>query len=99
MYFRSLNIQTFATMTKKKHEDPLIDTNEAAERLGISRRHAWSLVRDGKLPAQKVGRTYVIKLSDLKLVETRPKVGRPSKKSSAKTPAISAETEDDDEEE
>jgi excisionase family DNA binding protein len=88
-------------MSKKKSEDALIDTNEAAERLGISRRHAWSLVKDGKLPAQKVGRTYVIKTSDLRLVENRPKVGRPAKKTPAKsgtkaktTPAVE---EDDDE--
>jgi excisionase family DNA binding protein len=72
-------------MSKKKSEDALIDTNEVAERLGISRRHAWSLVKDGKLPAQKVGRTYVIRESDLKLVENRPQPGRPSKKSPAKT--------------
>jgi excisionase family DNA binding protein len=61
----------------KKADETLMDTNEAAERLGISRRHAWWLVRDGKLPAQKIGRTYVIRASDLKLVENRPGPGRP----------------------
>jgi len=67
----------------KKADETLIDTNEAAERLGVSRRHAWWLVRDGKLPAQKVGRTYVIKASDLKLVENRPGPGRPAGAKSA----------------
>jgi excisionase family DNA binding protein len=81
----------------KKADETLLDTNQAAERLGVSRRHAWSLVRDGKLPAQKVGRTYVIKASDLKLVEKRRKPGRPlgAKSASKKKSTTTEEMEDD----
>lgn len=80
----------------RKANETLLDTNEAAERLGVTRRHAWSLVRDGKLPAQKVGRTYVIKASDLKLVEKRPKPGRPAgAKSASKKKAATEDAEDD----
>ena len=60
----------------------LISTNEAAERLGITRRRIVALILDGRLTAQKVGRDYVIDEKDLKLVEDR-KPGRPSKAKSA----------------
>ena len=61
----------------------MISTNEAAERLGISRRRIVALILDGRLTAQKVGRDYVIDEKDLKLVEDR-KPGRPSKAETAK---------------
>jgi excisionase family DNA binding protein len=66
-------------MTKKTDEETLLDTTAAAEKLGISQRHCWSLIKSGLLPAQRVGRTYVIKESDLESVKDRPKVGRPKK--------------------
>ena len=61
----------------------LISTNEAAERLGITRRRIVALILDGRLTAQKVGRDYVIDEKDLKLVEDR-KPGRPPKAAAAK---------------
>jgi excisionase family DNA binding protein len=54
----------------------LISTSEAAERLGVHITRVQVLIREGRLPAQKIGRTYVINEEDLKLVEDR-KVGRP----------------------
>lgn len=57
----------------------LITTGEAAERLGVTIRRIQALITDGRLPAQKIGRDYLIKEDDLKLVEDR-KPGRPSNK-------------------
>lgn len=56
----------------------LISTSEAAEKLGVHITRVQVLIREGRLPAQKVGRTYVIDEGDLKRVEDRP-VGRPRK--------------------
>lgn len=47
--------------------------------MGVTVGRVQQLIWDGLLPAQKVGRDYVINEDDLKLVENRPKVGRPSK--------------------
>lgn len=54
----------------------LITTNEAATRLGVSARRVQAMIKAGRLPAQKVGRDWLIKEKDLKLVEDR-KPGRP----------------------
>ena len=59
----------------------LLSVSEAAEKLGISRWRINQLINEERLPAQKVGRAYVIKESDLKLVEDR-KPGRPPKNKS-----------------
>jgi excisionase family DNA binding protein len=56
----------------------LISTSEAAKKLGIHITRVQVLIREGRLPAQKIGRTYVIDEDNLKLVEER-KVGRPPK--------------------
>ena len=56
----------------------LLTTNEVAERLGVSLPRVHALIRDGRLPAEKMGRDYFIKESDLALVADR-KTGRPPK--------------------
>ena len=56
----------------------LLTTKQVAERLGISLSRVHQLINEERLPAQKVGRDYVVKEEDLKLVEER-KVGRPPK--------------------
>jgi excisionase family DNA binding protein len=56
----------------------LISSAEAAERLGVHITRVQVLIREGRLPAQKIGRTYVVNEDDLKLVEDR-KPGRPPK--------------------
>jgi excisionase family DNA binding protein len=55
-----------------------LTTKQVAEKLGITPRRVQALIEAGKLPAQKIGRDYLIKEKDLKLVEDR-KVGRPKK--------------------
>lgn len=57
----------------------MLTTKEAGERLGVTVQRIHALIRDGRLPAEKFGRDYLIKESDLKLVENR-KPGRPSKR-------------------
>ena len=44
---------------------PFVSTSTVAQRLGIHRVNAAALVRSGKLPAVKVGRTWVIDARDL----------------------------------
>ena len=56
-----------------------LTTKEVAARLGITTRRVQALVTAGRLPAQKIGRDYLIREKDLKLVEDR-KVGRPATK-------------------
>lgn len=56
----------------------LISTKEAAEKLGVSLRRVQTLITVGRLPAQKIGNSYVVKEKDLELVKNR-KPGRPSK--------------------
>ena len=59
-------------------ETRLLSVSEAANHLGVSRWRVNQLINEKRLPAQKIGRSYVIKESDLKLVEER-KPGRPAK--------------------
>jgi excisionase family DNA binding protein len=61
----------------------LLTTKQVAERLGVTTKRIQAMIRDGRLPAEKFGRDYVIKESDLKLVEDR-KPGRPPKQASKK---------------
>ncbi len=57
----------------------LLSTNEVAEKLGVTSIRVRAMIRKGNLPAQKIGRDYVVKESDLELVKDR-KPGRPAKK-------------------
>lgn len=56
----------------------LLSTEEAAAKLGVSRRQVQSLITSGQLPAQRVGRSYVVRSEDLEQFTRRP-VGRPRK--------------------
>jgi excisionase family DNA binding protein len=56
----------------------LISAAEAAGKLGVHITRVQVLIREGRLPAQKVGGSYVINERDLKLVKDR-KPGRPPK--------------------
>ena len=56
----------------------LIGTKEASERLAVSQQRIQALIKNGQLPAEKVGRDWLIKESDLELVRER-KTGRPKK--------------------
>ncbi len=59
-------------------ETKLLSVIEAAEKLGVSRIRVNQFIDEGRLPAQKVGRSYVILESDLQFVENR-QTGRPPK--------------------
>jgi len=56
----------------------LLSAGQAAERLGVSVRRVEQFIEQGRLPAVKVGKNYIIQSSDLSLVENR-KHGRPKK--------------------
>ncbi|HVF54733.1 MAG TPA: helix-turn-helix domain-containing protein [Pyrinomonadaceae bacterium] len=56
----------------------MMTTSEVAERLGVHVTRVRALIVAERLPAQKLGRDYVIREADLKLVEDR-KPGRPPK--------------------
>jgi excisionase family DNA binding protein len=60
-----------------KESMKLLTTPEVAERLGITLARVQQLIWKGRLPAQKIGRDYVINEDDLKLVAER-KPGRPA---------------------
>lgn len=56
----------------------LLTTQQTADKLGVHRSRVHALIKAGRLPAQKFGNVYMIKDTDLRLVEER-KVGRPPK--------------------
>lgn len=55
----------------------LLNTATAAEKLNVSAIRVRQLIREGRLPAQKVGRDYIIQEKDLALVADR-QTGRPA---------------------
>ncbi len=65
----------------------MITTKEAAERFGVSIMRVRALIYAGSLPSQQFGRDHLIKESDLALVKTYGKAGRPKKE---EAPAIAA---------
>ncbi len=56
----------------------ILSTTEAAEKLKVSAIRVRQLIREGRLPARKVGRDYIIQVKDLALVKDR-RTGRPTK--------------------
>lgn len=60
----------------------LLSTPEAAESLGVTVARVQQLIWNGRLPAQKIGGSYVIQETDLELIRERP-TGRPPKSKSA----------------
>jgi excisionase family DNA binding protein len=56
--------------------DAYISTNQAADRLGITRQRVLQLIKGGRLRAEKFANVYMIRPADLKQVEDRPQ-GRP----------------------
>lgn len=60
----------------------LISSKDAAEKLGLSLRRVQALITSGRLPAQKIGNSYVVNEKDLELVRERIP-GRPAKKAEA----------------
>lgn len=62
----------------------MLNTKEAAEKLNISLRRVQQMITSGTLPAQKVGRDYIILEADLDKVKTYGKPGRPLKEKADK---------------
>ena len=60
-----------------------LTTKQAAEKLGVSMRWVQALIANGRLPARKIGRDYLIIEKDLKLVANM-KPGPKAKKQSEK---------------
>lgn len=60
-------------------EIKLLSVAEVAKKLGVTRARINQFIADKRLPAQRIGRSYVIREEDLTLVENR-KTGRPKKK-------------------
>ena len=56
----------------------LLSVAEAAEKLGVTRARVNQFINEKRLPAQRIGRSFVIQENDLSLVENR-KTGRPAK--------------------
>lgn len=59
----------------------LLTTQQAAAELGVTDSRVRQLIIEGKLPAQKFGRSHMIKRGDLRLVVIG-KRGRPRKNES-----------------
>jgi excisionase family DNA binding protein len=57
----------------------MISTKVAAEELGVTTIRVRALLKNGRLPALKISRDWIIRRSDLDLVGIR-KPGRPAKK-------------------
>jgi len=55
-----------------------ITTTQAAALLGLTRMRIQVLIKSGRLPAEKIGKIWLIKESDLELIRVR-KPGRPRK--------------------
>lgn len=47
-------------------ESPFLSVAEVAELLGVSRRQAWRMVRDGTVPSCKLGQRVVVARAELK---------------------------------
>ncbi len=61
----------------------VLTTREASERLNVSVRRVHQFINQGRLPAAKLGRDYIIQEKDLSLVAER-KNGRPKKEAGKK---------------
>lgn len=60
----------------------LLNTTEAAEKLGVSVRRVRQLIAEGKISAHNLGRDYAIEESALLKVRVYGKAGRPPKNKS-----------------
>jgi excisionase family DNA binding protein len=72
------NLQTDEKEAKPR-KNLMLSSSQAAKILNLSLPRVQQLIRSGRLPAVMVGKTYVIRERDLRLVENR-KPGRPSLK-------------------
>lgn len=78
--------ETFRLGVEFQGMEDILNTGEAAVRLGVSARRVQQLIKSGRLPAREFGGSYMIAAGDLKLVEMRPPGRPPSKSNGAGTP-------------
>jgi excisionase family DNA binding protein len=57
--------------------DDLLNTSEAAERLGLTVRAVQKMIEAGRLQAKRVGRDYIILASSLSDITRKSQAGRP----------------------
>jgi excisionase family DNA binding protein len=70
-----------------KAEDDLLSTAEVAEQLGVTRQRVLELITESRLPARKVGRSYIVRAADVAALE----IGAPGRPpNAAKAPAKKA---------
>lgn len=62
----------------KVEQDKLLSTAEVAAQLGVTRQRVLELITGERLPAIKVGRSYVVRAGDVASLELH-RVGRPPK--------------------
>lgn len=72
--------------------DTFLTTRQAAERLGVSDSRIRQLILEGKLVAVKAGRDWLIKTSDLRLMEKRKTKPGPAAKGVGKAAGKRAAT-------
>lgn len=72
-------------------ENDLLSTKQVAERLGVSVPRIRQMILAGQLPSHQIGRDHLIKESDLSLVKTYGKAGRPKKEGAAEHEPVEAE--------
>jgi len=58
-----------------KASEAHIGTTQAGKVLGLTARQVLNLIKDGILPAERIGRTYIIRPSDLSKVPEDRKPG------------------------
>lgn len=56
----------------KRANRSLLSTREVAERLGISPNRVRQLISSGQLPAERVGKVYVVREGDLRRFARQP---------------------------
>lgn len=66
-------------LSKNMRKEQFVSTQEAAKILGISRIAVFNKIKKGEIPAQKVGRNYIIDKKDLGLGQTDKLTSREKK--------------------
>lgn len=77
-------IYTGAEIVAKTMKAPQMTTDEAAERLNLSKRQVQHLIKTGVLKAEKRGRDYWITPAALEAVRERPHQWRKGKEAQSK---------------
>lgn len=69
-------VMTYEEMNPKPKSIELLSPAVAADELDLSRQHVQRLCASGDIPAQKIGRMWVISREQLDWYKAKPKNGR-----------------------